>query len=123
MADIIEQDLPNKKGPSMVVQIAALAGMTVAALGAGWLAGTPLSGEVPPTAPAAATPEPAPKDAKAEKPGEKGKEGEKGKDEPAAPASPLVLNLPTITTNLAAPSDTWFRMELAVQLDQPSQDP
>jgi len=39
------------------------------------------------------------------------------------PADPLVLDLPAITTNLAAPADTWFRMELSLQLDQPSSDP
>jgi flagellar FliL protein len=121
MADIVEQYLPQKKGPSMMVQIAVLAGLTVAALGTGWFAGRMLGGEVPPAA-ADATPAPAPaaKDAKAEAHGEK---DDKGKEEPAPPASALVLNLPAITTNLAAPSDTWLRMELAVQLDQPSQDP
>src|SRR6478735_5335411 len=118
MADIVEQYLPKKKGPSMMVQIAVLLGMTVAALGTGWFAGTFLGGEVPPAAPAAVTP--APKDAKAEAPG---KEGDKGEEEAALPANPLVLKLPSITTNLAAPSDTWLRMELSVQLDQPSQHP
>src|SRR5262245_17464892 len=118
MADILEQYLPKKKGPSMVVQIAVLLGMTVAALGTGWFAGTFLGGEVTPAAPAAA---PAPAaHAAAEASGEG---GDKGKDEQPPPASALVLNLPTITTNLAAPSDTWLRMELAVQLDKPNQDP
>jgi flagellar FliL protein len=118
MADILEQYLPKKKGPSMMVQISVLAGMTVAAVGTGWLAGMFLGGEVPPAA--AATPAPAAKGAKAEA---HGKEGDKGGEEAAQPANALVLKLPAITTNLAAPSDTWLRMELSVQLDQPSQDP
>jgi flagellar FliL protein len=122
MTDILEQYLPKKKGPSMMVQLAVLGGMTVAALGTGWLAGRILGGEVPPSGPAA-SPAPAAKDAKAAAPGEKGGNGEKGGEEPAPPANALVLKLPAITTNLAAPSDTWLRMELAVQLDQPSQDP
>src|SRR5206468_10043531 len=118
----LEQYLPKKKGPSMMVQLAVLGGMTVAALGTGWLAGRILGGEVPPSAPAA-SPAPAAKDAKAAAPGEKGCNGEKGGEEPAPPANALVLKLPANTTNLAAPSDTWLRMELAVQLDQPSPDP
>jgi flagellar protein FliL len=124
MADILEQYLPKKKGPSMMVQVAVLAGMTVAALGTGWLAGRVLGGEVPAAAPAAG---PAPalvaKNGKAEAAGGKGNEGGEGEAEPAPPPGSLVLKLPAITTNLAAPSDTWLRMELAVQLDQPNQDP
>jgi flagellar FliL protein len=122
MADILEQYLPKKKGPSMMVQIAVMAGMTVAALGIGWAAGMFLGGEVPAAAPGASPP-PAAKDAKAEAAGENGDNGEQGGEEPAPPANALVLKLPAITTNLAAPSDTWLRMELAVQLDQPSRDP
>ena len=121
MADILEQYLPKKKGPSMMVQIAVLGGMTVAALGIGWLAGMVLGGEVP--AAPAATAAPQARDAKAEAAGEKGKEGEEAEAEPPPPPNQLVLKLPAITTNLAAPSDTWLRMELAVQLDQPNQDP
>ena len=37
--------------------------------------------------------------------------------------NPLVLNLPPITTNLAAPSDTWLRLELSVELDAAERGP
>jgi flagellar protein FliL len=114
MADTLEQS--SKKGPSMMVQVAVLAVMTIAALGIGWVSGSLLGGEVPPANPTASPAAPAAEEAEATPSDKKGKE-----EEP--PANALVVNIPTITTNLAAPSDTWFRMELAVQLDQPSQDP
>jgi flagellar protein FliL len=124
MADILEQHLPRKKGPSMMVQVAVLGALTVAALGAGWFAGTMLRGEVPAAAPGADATAAAPHSAADAGHGGGGHGGkvDKGKEE-AAPANPLVLDLPAITTNLAAPADTWFRMELSVQLDQPSSDP
>lgn len=127
MADILEQYLPQKKGPSLIVQIAVMAGMTVAALGIGWLSGSFLGGDAS-RAPAAEAPaDAAAKPAEAAghggdaKPAEGGGHGEDG--ETGHPGNPLVINLPTITTNLAAPSDTWLRLEVAIQLDQPSEDP
>jgi flagellar FliL protein len=136
MADILEQYLPKKKGPSLIVQIAVMAGMTVAALGIGWLSGSLLSGEV--THPPAAAEAPAGEGhsaqpshgeeaahGDAESSGGKhggGKEGEEG-GVGTQSSDPLVINLPTITTNLAAPSDTWLRLEVAVQLDKPLEDP
>jgi flagellar FliL protein len=127
MADILAQYLPQKKGPSLIVQIAVMAGMTVAAVGIGWLGGSMLGGEA---APAAATGEapaaahgPAPKVGHGEDAGHgEAKEGEHGaQDAPAG--DPLILSLAPITTNLAAPSDTWLRLELAVQLEKPAEDP
>jgi flagellar FliL protein len=110
----------------MMVQVAVLLVMTLAAVGTGWFSGSLLGGEVPhdAAAPAAAAAGPAPKVGHEAAGGGKAKD-EKGKDEaaPAASSNPLVINLPPITTNLAAPSDTWIRMEASVQLDQPSADP
>jgi len=110
----------------MMAQVAVLGALTVAALGVGWFAGTMLRGEVPPAAPAGAE-APAAHVADAGHGGSGHGGGHGGKDkngkEDAAPADPLVLDLPAITTNLAAPADTWFRMELSLQLDQPSSDP
>mgnify|MGYP000882981905 FL=1 len=54
--------------------------------------------------------------------GDAKKEGEDG-DAAGGSPNPLVVPLPPITTNLAAPSDTWARMELSVELDAPSKDP
>jgi flagellar protein FliL len=128
MADILAQYLPQKKGPSLIVQIAVMAGMTVAAVGIGWFGGSMLSGGAAPAAatgeaPAAAAHAPAADAGHGEDTGHgEAKEGEHGAE--GAPAgNPLILNLAPITTNLAAPSDTWLRLELAVQLETPSEDP
>jgi flagellar FliL protein len=126
MADILEQYLPKKKGPSLTLQIAVLGGMTVAALGIGWLSGSFLGSGV--------SHEAATADAAAAEPGTRVGHGEEadhggetkdGKEGEASPASgnPLVLNLAPITANLAAPKDTWLRLELSIQLDQPTEDP
>jgi flagellar FliL protein len=125
MADILAQYLPQKKGPSLIVQIAVMAGMTVAAVGIGWFTGAMLSSEAPSAAatqeaPAAAH-EPAGEAGHGEQAGE-AKEGEHG-PEGAASGNALLLNLAPITTNLAAPRDTWLRLELAIQLEKPSEDP
>lgn len=126
MADVADQTL-QPKGPSTVVQIAVLGVLTVAALGVGWLAGTMLRGEVPPAAAAAVeAPSASAQPAADARHGSGGGHGGAKKDkdgEAAPPANPLILDLPAITTNLAAPPDTWFRMELSVELDQPSGDP
>lgn len=109
----------QKKGPSIVVQIAVLLVMTVAAVGIGWLSGSYLNSSMPheeKSEPAEAS---APSGGHGEaKHGGEEKEGEKK----LGAGNPLVLDLGTITTNLAAPSDTWLRLELSVVLDQPSQD-
>jgi flagellar FliL protein len=127
MADIVAQYLPQKKGPSMMVQIAVLLVMTIAAVGIGWFSGSLLGGEVPHDAAAAGA---APTAPSATKVGHDAGGAEKAKDDkgkgdagPAASNNPLVINLPPITTNLAAPSDTWLRMEASIQLDQPNADP
>jgi flagellar FliL protein len=91
---------PTQKGPSFVLQIAMLAGLTVAALGMGWGAGAYLKSQQ------AAAPRPA----------------------PAATADPVVAgsglrfvtqDLPPITTNMAAPTETWVRMDLSLLLEAP----
>jgi flagellar FliL protein len=102
---LAETDQPAApKGPSLVVQLAMLAAMTAAALGAGWFAGATLKrSEAPPQPPKLSH------DKKAEaKPEEKPAEG-----------GPVLAELPPITTNLAAPADVWVRMEATVVFDAP----
>jgi flagellar FliL protein len=102
---LAETDPPAApKGPSLVIQLAMLAAMTVAALGAGWFAGSTLKrSEAPPQAPRLSH------DKQAEaKPEEKHVEG-----------GPVLVDLAPITTNLAAPADVWVRMEAAVIFDAP----
>lgn len=102
----VEQALP-RKGPSVVIQIAMLLLMTVAAIGMGWLSGGYLKGAGgPATVPAA--------------------ENNHGKDatsetSPAhgADAGSTLVNLASITTNLASPADVWIRLDASVMFDTP----
>jgi flagellar FliL protein len=119
-----DQAIPAKSGPSIVIQIAILLVMTGAAIGIGWLSGSYLSGTVPhdPAAAEAATP------AKADAHGAEAKadghgDAKGGHGDAEAPGNPLLLDLPPIMTNIAAPSDIWLRVELSVVFDEPPQDP
>ena len=120
----VENAPAPKSGSSIIVQIAVLLVMTGAAVGIGWLSGSYLNSTAPQET-AAADPAPASAhDAGASGGHGEAKEGEghEGEPEPGA-GNPLVLNLGTITTNLAAPSDTWLRLELSIVLDKPTEDP
>lgn len=100
MADA--ETAPMAKGPSILIQIAMLAGLTVVALGMGWGAGAYLKSQQ------AAAPKPAQTKAA-------GSEAA-----PAASSVKLVTqDLPPITTNMAAPTETWVRMDLSLLLDLP----
>jgi flagellar FliL protein len=127
---------PAKTGPSLIIQIAVLLVMSLAAAGIGWFSGSSLGGSVvPPAGDAAAAPAEgghgAPAGGHGEASGGHGEAagghgeagGEESEGEHGAGGDPLLLNLPSITTNLAAPSDTWARVELSVQLEKPSDDP
>lgn len=100
----VEQPPAAKPGPSLVIQIGILLMMTSAAIGMGWLSGGYLKGEAKPAEQVAAD---------TVKPPAPAKEG----GEPAA-ASTLV-QLPTITANLAAPDTMWVRLEVSLVLDAP----
>lgn len=99
MAIVDDTAPPEEKGPSTIVQIAALVGLTIAAIAIGWLAGLYLSGEQPDGRKAAA-------------------------EQAAARASETrlaeeseklgVVYLEPVTTNLAGPTETWVRLELAL---------
>jgi flagellar FliL protein len=100
---ITEETAPQPpKGPSMVIQIAVLVAMTAAAIGLGWVSGQYLNSREPETA-AAAEPGDAPA----------------GHDTPAATVQNTEVLLAPITTNLAAPTETWVRLEAAIVLDEP----
>lgn len=124
MAEIADE-APKKSGPGLVVQIGVLLAMTLVAAGIGWFSGGMIEAKAP-----AATEAPA-EDAghgaasgghgeAAGGHGEASAEGDHG--EAAVNTNPLILNLPPITTNLAAPSEIWVRMEVDVVLDKPSTD-
>lgn len=94
---IVDDTQPEKKEPSRIVQIGALAGLTVVALAIGWGSGLYLSSKAP-QAPAAIEPAPAPEEIKlAEEAGALG-----------------LVHLEPIMTNLSGPSGMWVRMEAAL---------
>ena len=90
----------------MAVQIGALLVLTAAAIGTGWLSGAYLNGGN--AAPAAAN-----------APAGHGEPEKHVEGHGAEPASQTVIPLADITTNLAAPSDVWIRMEVSIVLDEP----
>jgi flagellar FliL protein len=111
---IAEQTAAPAKGSSLILQLAVLLVMTAAAVGGGWFAGGYLGQEAASEGTAEASHAPA-KDhgATAAAAGGHGEEAE---------ANPLLVALAPMTTNLAAPSRVWVRMELTLLLDtaQPS---
>jgi flagellar FliL protein len=95
---IIDDTAPVKSGPSALLQVALLAGLTVAAIGIGWGAGIYLSRQQNP-APEAGTAE----NARATETSLSEAQGAMG-----------VVYLDPITTNMGGASDTWIRIELAL---------
>lgn len=97
---ITEQAPTQPKGPSLLVQMAVLLGMTAAAIVLGWASGVYLNDSSEPAANQAET------------------HGAGAADsEPAQ--SRVVIPLASITTNLAAPEAIWVRLEASVVLDEP----
>jgi flagellar FliL protein len=101
-----EEGVADKKKPTLVITIAAIAVLTLLAAGGGWLVGNLLA---PPS-----TEKPAEEVATAEA----GESGEKGEAAEAVPhisteANGIVL-LDPITSNLAYPSDNRIRLEVAL---------
>lgn len=98
---IIDDTAPPKKEPSLVLQIALLAGLTVAAIGIGWVSGLYLGSRQP--------------------------EQQAGEEAGPPKADETVLSetweamgivyLEPVTTNLAGPSNTWVRIEMALIFD------
>lgn len=109
---------PQKSGPSIVVQLGLLVVLTLAAAGMGWLSGGMLEQGEAGDAPANAGHAAPAADAHGGGGGGHGeaKEGEHGAE---APVNPLIVQLPIMTTNLAAPSEVWVRMEASLLLDSP----
>lgn len=94
----------EKKGPSLVIQLALFAGLTAIAAGVGWMAGGRL-------APPAEEPH-------ATAASGHGGEAEENDGEEATPANVVLLD--PITVNLAAPSSVWARLEVSLVFDGPA---
>lgn len=116
MDDPLALEGPKKKA-SPVLLIAALAGLTVVGAGGGWLVGGMVAPKIK-TANEAQEKAAAAEAAKKEG----GKEGEKAAGElPKMSAEANgVVQLDPITTNLAYPSDSWVRMEVALVFNGPT---
>lgn len=95
MAITEQTDPQTAKGPSLPIQIAVLLGLTVAAVGLGWISGSYLGPAQEAVGEVAAEPE-----------------------TPAATSRDAEALLEPITTNLAAPAETWVRMEAAIVTDE-----
>ncbi|MBD9373859.1 flagellar basal body-associated FliL family protein [Rhizobium sp. ARZ01] len=98
-----DQSGEGKKKPSPVMTIAIVAGLSVLAVGGGWLVGNLLA----PSAPAEAV--------AAEAAGEQGgKKGEDGDLPRLATEANGIVTLEPFTSNLAYPADNLVRMEVAL---------
>ena len=114
MAVIEQEQAPAKSGPSLVVQIAVLLVMTAAAVGMGWFSGGYLNSTRGPQSPE--IDKPTRVDKAHAKTTDKAATRKDGKEK-AEGDEPSVLPIEAITTNLAAPSDIWVRMELSLVFD------
>jgi flagellar FliL protein len=114
MAVIEQEEVPAKSGPSLAIQIAVLLVMTAAAVGMGWFSGGYLNSTRGPLLPEADKPTRVDKaHASTADRTATGKDGEAK----AESGEPSLLPIDPITTNLAAPSDVWVRMELSLVFD------
>jgi flagellar FliL protein len=117
---LVDQLPEPRKGPSIIVQIAVLLVLTLMAVGVGWLAGNYLGNERPVSGGLADTAAPAAASGHGAAAGGHGgaatAEGGHGEEEPA---NPLLVSLAPMTTNLAAPSTVWIRLEIALLLSSP----
>jgi flagellar FliL protein len=101
---ITDQAQAQPKGPSLLVQIAVLLGMTAAAIVLGWASGVYLNGTSEPAGSAAH---------------EAAAQGGETTAGDGAAVARMVIPLAAITTNLAAPEQVWIRLEASVVLDEP----
>ncbi|MBS3650336.1 flagellar basal body-associated FliL family protein [Pseudaminobacter sp. 19-2017] len=110
---ITDQSAPPPRGPSLVVQGAVLLLMTAAAVGGGWFAGDYLGKN---SAPAVAE-EATTSQTQAGAHGAAGAPGQAGAHGPAV--GPVLVPLESMTTNLAAPTTVWIRLEMSLLLEEP----
>lgn len=100
---ITEDNTAKQEGPSLVIQLGVLAAITAAAIGLGWLSGQYLNGQAEAQQATLAAQAP---------------ESEAADGHAPAGRDTEVLLAP-ITTNLAAPTTAWVRLEAAIVLDEP----
>lgn len=107
---------PAKGGTSLVVQLAVILLLTLAAAAAGWFSGASLgSSSAPRPTDGSGKAEPAKPEAAGTS--EASRHGGDNDEDTAPVLRPGVVQLQPITTNLAAPSAVWIRLEIAVVFD------
>ncbi|WP_157016393.1 flagellar basal body-associated FliL family protein [Mesorhizobium xinjiangense] len=106
MANTEDQSAPDKS-PSLLVQSGVLVAMTLLAIGGGWFTGAYLKHDSLARTP---MPEPSSIVPGRDAPADETQTGIKNRGGPAR----AIIPLEPITTNIAAPSETWVRMELSV---------
>lgn len=108
MAAAVDTEV-KKKGPSLVVQLGLLIGLSVLAAGIGWLTG----GRLAPGAKVQTVAKTASQETKGH--------GEDEAEEPeVTQGAANVVALDPMTTNLAAPTSVWVRLELSLVFDGPA---
>jgi flagellar protein FliL len=108
------------KGPSIIVQAAVFAFLTMAAGGAGWGVGQFVSADkaaTPAAQPAALKAAP---DAQGEAPAPKDGHEAAGGAHGVLTGNSLLLD--PMVTNLASPSDVWVRLEMALVVEAPLEE-
>lgn len=95
---IVDDTAPEKKGPSLLLQVALLVGLSVVAIGIGWASGLYLNSRQP----------------NVEHPGDAHAAKATETNITEAQEAMGVVYLEPITTNLAGPTGTWARLELAL---------
>ena len=106
----------------MIVQVAVLLVLTLAALGMGWFSGAYLNNQAAASTGDTAAAEKADTGHDEKKADASHGEGHGAGGEPAAEGgvvehNPMVVALAPLTTNLAAPAETWVRLEAAIVID------
>ncbi|MGN6549680.1 MAG: flagellar basal body-associated FliL family protein [Pararhizobium sp.] len=101
---LIEAEPAPKKSGSLVVTLAAVAGLSLVAAGGGWYLGSMLGPQKSAAEKAAAT----------HIEHDQRKEAEAEQKEKISTAANGVVDLEPMTTNLAYPSDTWVRLEVSL---------
>lgn len=107
------------KKPSIIVTAGVIAVLSLLGIGGGYFVGTTL---LVPAAPVTATPAAAPAAEHAAEPaaaGEHGAAPAAGGEHGAAGTAPSLIPLDPIVTNLGYPTDSWIRLEIALQFTGP----
>jgi flagellar FliL protein len=112
MAEETAEGGPEKKKGGLVMTIAGVAIVTLVGAGGGWV----LGGMIAPKPPVTEEP------AKPEAAGAHGEKKEEGLPHISTEANGVV-QLEPITTNLAYPSDSWIRLEVALAFKGPPELP